>query len=46
MLRTLRAISYVVALLFALAGCQALTGETMGEHIDDCLSASGERRWT
>jgi osmotically-inducible protein OsmY len=35
MLRTLRSILYVVALLFVLAGCQALTGETLGEQIDD-----------
>jgi hypothetical protein len=34
-LRTLRSILYVVALLFVLAGCQALTGETLGEQIDD-----------
>jgi hyperosmotically inducible protein len=35
MLRPLRSISSVVALLFMLIGCQALTGETLGEQIDD-----------
>ena len=25
----------VVALMFVLNGCQAMTGETLGEHIDD-----------
>ena len=35
MLKTLKSISLVAALLSALAGCQAMTGETMGEHIDD-----------
>jgi hyperosmotically inducible protein len=35
MLRPLRSISSVVALLFMLTGCQALTGETLGEQIDD-----------
>jgi osmotically-inducible protein OsmY len=35
MLRTLRSISFVLVLLSMLSGCQALTGETLGEQIDD-----------
>lgn len=35
MLKLLRRLIPIVALAWALAGCQALTGETMGENIDD-----------
>ncbi len=35
MLALSRRLIPVVALAWALAGCQALTGETMGENIDD-----------
>jgi hyperosmotically inducible protein len=30
----------VVALMFVLNGCQAMTGETLGEHIDDTTITS------
>ena len=35
MLRTFRSISFVVAVLSMLTGCQALTGDTLGQNIDD-----------
>lgn len=30
-----RALSFMVLLAAVISGCQALTGETLGEHIDD-----------
>jgi osmotically-inducible protein OsmY len=33
--RSFFAIFAAIALTLALSGCQALTGETLGEHIDD-----------
>jgi hyperosmotically inducible periplasmic protein len=35
MQRTAQAFLLVIGLVWLLSGCQALTGETMGEHIDD-----------
>ena len=35
MLRLFRRLMPVAVLAWALAGCQALTGETLGENIDD-----------
>jgi hyperosmotically inducible protein len=35
MRRTAQAFLLVIGLVWLLSGCQALTGETMGEHIDD-----------
>ncbi len=35
MLRTFKTLAVMLAVLMLLAGCQALTGETMGQNIDD-----------
>jgi hyperosmotically inducible protein len=35
MRRTAQAFLLVTGLVWLLSGCQALTGETLGEHIDD-----------
>jgi hyperosmotically inducible periplasmic protein len=35
MRRTAQAFLVVIGLVWLLSGCQALTGETLGEHIDD-----------
>ena len=35
LLRKLRRIILAMALVAGVSGCQALTGETLGEHIDD-----------
>lgn len=35
MLRKLQSIALIMALLGMFSGCQALTGETLGENIDD-----------
>ena len=35
LLRKLRLIILAMALVSGVSGCQALTGETLGEHIDD-----------
>ncbi|HTN71921.1 MAG TPA: BON domain-containing protein [Methylomirabilota bacterium] len=35
MIRTLKMLTITAAVLFFLNGCQAMTGETMGQNIDD-----------
>jgi hyperosmotically inducible protein len=35
MIRTLKMLMVTLAVLFFLNGCQAMTGETMGQNIDD-----------
>ncbi len=35
MIKTMEKIAAVFALVLTLGGCQAITGETLGEHIDD-----------
>jgi hyperosmotically inducible protein len=35
MVRTLKMLAVTLAVLFFMTGCQALTGATMGENIDD-----------
>jgi hyperosmotically inducible periplasmic protein len=35
MIRTFKRLAVTLALLFFMAGCQALTGATLGENIDD-----------
>ena len=35
LLRKLRRIILAIALVAGVSGCQAMTGETLGEHIDD-----------
>ena len=35
MLKLFRRLTLIVALAWALAGCQALTGQTLGENVDD-----------
>jgi hyperosmotically inducible protein len=35
MRRTAQAFLLVIGLVWLLSGCQALTGETLGEHVDD-----------
>jgi hyperosmotically inducible periplasmic protein len=35
MIRTLKMLTATLAVLFFLNGCQAMTGETMGQNIDD-----------
>jgi hyperosmotically inducible protein len=35
MQRTAQAFLLVIGLVWLLSGCQALTGETLGEHVDD-----------
>jgi osmotically-inducible protein OsmY len=35
LIQKLRRLVFVILLVAAMSGCQALTGETLGEHIDD-----------
>ena len=35
MIRAFKLLTVTLALLFVMAGCQAMTGQTMGENIDD-----------
>ena len=35
MIRTFKGLAVTLALLFFMTGCQALTGQTMGESLDD-----------
>jgi osmotically-inducible protein OsmY len=40
MRKTAQSFLLVIGLLWLLSGCQALTGETLGEHIDDSTITS------
>jgi hyperosmotically inducible protein len=40
MRKTAQSFLLVIGLLWLLSGCQALTGETLGEHIDDTTITS------
>jgi osmotically-inducible protein OsmY len=40
MVRTLKQLTVTLAVLFILNGCQAMTGQTMGESIDDSVITS------
>jgi len=40
MIRTFKRLTVTLALLFFMTGCQALTGQTMGENIDDSYVTS------
>ena len=35
MIRTLKTLTVILAFLFLMNGCQAMTGQTLGENIDD-----------
>lgn len=35
LIQKLRRLAFVILLVAGMSGCQALTGETLGEHIDD-----------
>ena len=35
MIRAIKKLAGVLVILFSIAGCQAMTGETMGQNIDD-----------
>ena len=40
MVRTFKRLAATVAFLFLIAGCQAMTGETAGQNIDDGVLTS------
>ena len=40
MMRAFKTLTVTLALLFLMTGCQALTGQTMGENIDDSYITS------
>ena len=40
MIRAFKLLTVALALLFFMSGCQALTGQTMGENIDDSYITS------